>query len=191
MFAVYLFGLFHYIRAWLTLRRLYGTDFLKVIFVKNFESKTLYDQDEDQSDPIDIGVTYTLLEEQDRQASSISSRNYRKNMTDIAKRLGRSYLDCNYFLRLNKQLYLVVLLLQVLGSMTFNGVFDIPALVMLLLLFSLYAFRKSHVRGYGLYVLFLVFYIHLAAFANLMFQALTEIDFVLTWMSKHQDSTIV
>ena len=88
-------------------------------------------------------------------------------------------------------MYLLTLFAQLIGSMAFNGLFDIPALSMILLLMTVYAFRKSYVRGYGLYVIFLVFYIHFAAFFNLVFSVLTEIDFVKTYMITNQNEKYV
>lgn len=42
-----------------------------------------------------------------------------------------------------------------------------------------------------MYVIGIVFYCHAASFLNISIQLLTEIDFVISWMSKHQTSTIV
>ena len=75
--------------------------------------------------------------------------------------------------------------------MSFNGVFDIPALVMILILMSTYALRKSYARSYGMYVLFVVFYIHFASFINLIFIILTNISFVETYMINHKSYPIV
>lgn len=93
-------------------------------------------------------------------------KKYKKDMKRLTVKIHRNYLDCFWFQRLNKEFYMLMIVTQVMSSMAFNGLFDIPALIMILALFSFYAFRKSIPRAYGLYVMGIVFYIHLAAFCN-------------------------
>lgn len=75
--------------------------------------------------------------------------------------------------------------------MAFNGLFDIPALIMILILFSFYAFRNSIPRMFGLYTVSIIFYMHFTAFINISIQLLTEMTYVISWMDKNQDSTLV
>lgn len=158
----YLLGLTVYIRSYLQINRVYTTDFLRVVLVKNFEIKTVLDR----SEKTKIGVTssMTALEsDRDRRKSK-----YQRDMAKIAKELDRNFVDCVWFQASNKAIFIATLLAQIFGSMAFNGLFDIPALLMILALFALYGFRYTFHFGYGIYVLFVVQYIQLAALLNLL-----------------------
>lgn len=75
--------------------------------------------------------------------------------------------------------------------MTFNGIFDIPALLMILILMSSYALRKSFFKAYGLYVIFIVWYIQLAMLIKLTTAVLFDIDYVEDYLQEHKEQYLV
>ena len=73
-----------------------------------------------------------------------------------------NYLGCYYFQSLNKIIYLLLIVLQVMHSMSFNGLFDIPQLFLIITLASLYAYRKEMPVVYGFLTFGIAYYIQFA-----------------------------
>jgi hypothetical protein len=65
-------------------------------------------------------------------------------MSTKGKELKRVYLDCDAFTKRNKFYFPLLIVTQLLQSMVFNGVLDVPFLMLILLIGALYAFRKSY-----------------------------------------------
>ena len=80
-------------------------------------------------------------------------------MKDLIKETRFNYLGCFYFQSLNKVIYLSLIVFQLLQTMIFNGLFDIPQLFMILFLVSFYAYRKAFFVSYGLLIFLIAYYI--------------------------------
>ena len=59
-------------------------------------------------------------------------------------------------------IYLLLVVFQLIQTMIFNGLFDIPQLFMILFLVSFYAYRKTFFVTYGLLIHFVAYYIQFA-----------------------------
>lgn len=103
-------------------------------------------------------------------------------MEDLARKTYRNFLDCQFFISMNKVFFIALIICQLIQSMTFNGALDIPTLFLILLMFSCFAFRMNFVRFYGLFTMFLVYFIHLMIFIKILFTILSRIDYVSLWI---------
>jgi len=65
-------------------------------------------------------------------------------MTTKGKELKRVYLDSDAFTKRDKIYFPLLILIQLLQSMVFNGVLDVPFLMLILMIGAMYAFRKSY-----------------------------------------------
>jgi len=70
-------------------------------------------------------------------------------MKQLTKKVKRNYMDCDWFLKSNKIFFLFFLFFVLAGAMEFNSISDIPAMAMVLLLLSFYAFRREYFLAYG------------------------------------------
>jgi hypothetical protein len=189
---VYLIGIIYYFRALRMFHNLTRTDLLLLVMLKNFENKSMYDSEDEDTEVINIGSKQIIEDLQSgAQAEKEMIRHYKKTLLSHAMKFRRNYLDCKWILSFNKHFYMLVLALQLVAAMTFNGIFDIPALVMILVLMSSYALRKSFFKAYGLYVLFIVWYIQLAMLIKLTMAVLFDIDYVEDYLQDHKEQYVV
>jgi len=187
MFVLQLMGLHYYFKYHKVFKSMSSKDLLLCVFVKNFENKSLYDSDEEDVQ----GIGSAQMQKQMHDGNRIAIESHKKRLREFSKKFARNYLDCKFFLKQNKMFYMLTLLLQLLAAMSFNGVFDLPALLCILILMSLYALRKSFLKGYHLYTFFIAYFIHFSVFLKLISIILFDIDFVEDWMDDNNDSKYV
>ena len=99
-----------------------------------------------------------------------------------------NYIDCYYFNKWNKIFYLTLIVFQLLQSMGFNGLFDLPQLFMILLLMAFFSFRKSYKVEYGMACIFISFYIQYALTLKLIYGVLVQIVYVKNYMDKNYEN---
>jgi hypothetical protein len=117
---------------------------IKVTMVKIYESRAEEEEDSDNEGEAvgTLGTNDVAGIVTDHQQEK--KKKYKKDMNTKAKELKRVYLDCDVFTKRNKLYFPLLILIQLLQSMVFNGVLDVPFLMMILLIGALYAFRKSY-----------------------------------------------
>ena len=108
-----------------------------------------------------------------------------------AKELKRVYLDCQGFVKRDKLYFPVLILIQLMQSMVFNGVLDVPFLLTILFIGALYAFRKSYFLLFQYTVIFLAYYINLTAMLKFTYLISTKVQFIQAWFVAHGDSKFV
>jgi hypothetical protein len=101
-----------------------------------------------------------------------------------------NYIDSYYFNKWNKIFFLTLIIFQLLQSMGFNGLFDLPQLFMILLLMAFFSFRKSYKVEYGLGCIFLSFYIQYALTLKLLYNVLIKINYVQDFMDQNSKTNI-
>ena len=79
---------------------------------------------------------------------------------------------------MNKIFFLLLIVFQILQSMGFNGLFDLPQLFMILCILSLFVFRQQFRITFGFSLVFLSLYIQLAVTIKIIYIIAIEIDFV-------------
>lgn len=99
-----------------------------------------------------------------------------------------NFLGCFYFQRLNKMLYILIIFLQLLHSMSFNSLFEIPQLLLILTLFGFFAFRKYYSFEYGLLNFFVAYYFQFTLMLKLTYWISTEIGFVNRYISSNRET---
>ena len=80
-------------------------------------------------------------------------------MKKIAEEIQPNYLDCQYFRTKSTFFFIMTLICQLLESLGFNGMYDIPAFFFMLTLGSIYSFRKSFYQLFGQLKIFTIQYI--------------------------------
>ena len=80
----------------------------------------------------------------------------------------------------------MLLLCQLVQSMGFNGLFDLPQLLFILLTLGAYAFRRRYYAAYGLSNFALASYIQLALTVKLLYGIVIRIEFVTMLMREHE-----
>lgn len=87
---------------------------------------------------------------------------YEREMANLAMKFPKNYMDCRWFSKLNKSLFLFTMFCQLFQSMGYNGLYDIPQLFMILAMFALFSYRKSMPKGYAVLMMTFVNYISYA-----------------------------
>ena len=80
-------------------------------------------------------------------------------MSDMNNSVWKNYHDSKYFQSFNKNTFLLMLFLQVIQAMKFNGVIDVPTILMLVIYQSMYSFRSSYFETFTRYSFFIAYYI--------------------------------
>mmetsp|Transcript_34734 Transcript_34734/g.53327 ORF Transcript_34734/g.53327 Transcript_34734/m.53327 type:complete len:447 (-) Transcript_34734:8731-10071(-) len=160
---------------------------INLIMIKNYELSQIYESDDDQEE-FRVGNSQDykekLLEQEQKEA-------YRKEMLKLRSSMPINFMGCRYFYKFNKTLYLLIILFQLLQTMGFNGLFDIPQLFLILLMLAFYAFRKSYYVGFGKFIFFSAYYIHFALLLKLTLGILLRIDFVKDYIQQHEKAVFV
>lgn len=118
--------------------------------------KSLYDSDSDGEDAANEAQVL-LVGTNSRRGAALSDQDqavaqkakYNAFMKQLTKKVKRNYMDCDWFLKSNKIFFLFFLFFVLAGAMEFNSISDIPAMAMVLLLLSFYAFRREYFLAYG------------------------------------------
>ena len=178
LMCVYLLGVSQYrqlTRKIDTLER----DFIKVAMVKIFESRADDEEDSDNEGEGTLGtVDVTTIADGNKEQRK---KDYKKQMQAKGKELQRVYLDCQGFTKRNKLYFPLLILIQLLQSMVFNGVLDVPFLLMILFIGAMYAFRKSYFLLFQYMVIFVASYINLTAMLKFTYLISTKVEFIKTW----------
>ena len=112
-------------------------------------------------------------------------------MTQISKEVPRVYLDSNWLVKLIKPVFALVFFSQLLQAMVFNGVLDFPLLLMILVMLSLYAFRKSYYFFFQVLCIYIVLLIHLVVTLKILYLILTKIGYIQLWFVANKEKRFV
>lgn len=126
-------------------------------------------------------------EDQDR----LIQEKYEQEMAELSRKFPKNYMDCRYFAKWNKAFFVLTLVFQLMQSMGYNGLYDIPQLFMILILFSFFAYRKSAPRAYACFTLFFIYYIGVAVVLKTLYSIFLHIPIVSKWVLSHQEKTVV
>lgn len=107
-----------------------------------------------------------------RELRAEEERQYGIEMKRKLDAMPRCYIDCHYFSKWNMVFFLILLVTQMLQSMGFNCVFDLPQLFLLLLFLPWYSFRKKAFTAYSFYLLFFVAYCALSVYVKMTYAIL-------------------
>lgn len=108
----------------------------KVRMIKIFE-RGLKEKEEDQNESIGTDDK-TDLEMKENMAK------YTFKMQDEARKVERFFIDNENFMGLSRVFFPIMMLITLLQAMIFNGLCDVPFLIMLLFCGSIFAFRKNY-----------------------------------------------
>lgn len=130
-----------------------------------------------------IGTKETATVEEDEKI-----REYSRSMEKLASTIPRIMIDCKSFTSRNKACFMILFVFQLMQSMVFNGIVDLPILIQLLVLCSLYAFRKNYFFLFQTMMMILVHNILIAALFKTAFLSLVTIPFVEKWIIRNKGS---
>jgi hypothetical protein len=101
-----------------------------VVLIKNheFKKQILIDSDDDDDEKLSKvkGIGTQRLNRKDVDDQKLEKENYKKLMSELYKETRFNYIGCSYFQSLNKIIYLWMVVCQLIQTMVFNGLFDIP-----------------------------------------------------------------
>jgi len=137
-----------------------------------------------------IGTINTLGREEQEQKDE-KDREEKKEMDVIKKRIKKIFVDSNHFYMLNRVFFVLILLFELSQSMAYNSCSDIPALLMILVMFAFYAYRKANTRKFLQYTFIVVYFIQFIITLKIINEIVRNIDFAKKLMEENHDSTFV
>jgi hypothetical protein len=178
----------HWILA--NLKKNYG----KIIILKNYEVQRLKRDidDEDEVEEVKTGkrekrkVSDMQSEEELKKKQTIK---YKEIMAKIEKQLPKCYINCDHFRGLNKVVFLWLIIFQLMQTMGFNGVFDLPQLVAILFIVGFYAYRNAFPIFFALLNFGLCYYIQIALMFKLAAKVALRVPFVQDYLDDNEDAT--
>ena len=101
------------------------------------------------------------------------------------------FIDSEHFYSNNRKYYLGTLLFLLVQAMAFNSCCDIPALILILINFAFYAYRKTYTQTFLKYTFFVIYFIQVIIFLKLLNMIFRNIDFIWNIMLEYQNEPIV
>jgi len=89
---------------------------------------------------------------------------------------------------MNKVFFQLLVIVQLLQSMSFNGVLDIPTLMLITFLNAFFGFRKSYATFYARFTFFFVGYLTILIYIKVIFNTVSEIQYVKQWFIRQTEN---
>jgi hypothetical protein len=165
----------------------------EVILLQNFELSMMYAAKDEAAKQGDETTTVELTKAQREQQEldALMQRNYRREMAELSRRFPKNFLDCRWFQSKSDAFFIATMVCQLIQSMGYNGLYDIPSLLMILGLFAFYTLRKSNPHGYLLFLFVSIYYISLAILVKWLYLILIRITWVENYADANRESTTV
>lgn len=112
-------------------------------------------------------------------------------MANLAMKFPKNFMDCRWFSKLNKNLFLLTMLCQLFQSMGYNVLFDIPQLFMILAMFALFSYRKSIPQSYHMMMMFFIYYIGYSIHIKWVYVVSIDIPIIKRYIRDNPDSWII
>jgi hypothetical protein len=90
----------------------------------------------------------------------------------------RLYFGCHHFGTFDQIFFLVLLLSMIFQAMCYNGLIDIPALFSIIILASLFAFRKNFPNAYRAYSALVAHFLVITATLKIFCQLVINIKII-------------
>jgi hypothetical protein len=104
----------------------------KILLIKNYELKT---KDDDEEITVNIGSAMqqrTKLE--DKKDKQKDLEKYNKEMKIMSKNMDRSFMSCKAFNNQNKLFFPLMIVMAVIGGLSFVALIDTPTFVFVMLI---------------------------------------------------------
>jgi hypothetical protein len=88
-------------------------------------------------------------------------------------------------MQLNKLSFLWLMAAQLMQTLGQPGLFDIPQMIMILMVFSIYAFRKTIPIPFGFLNIFLAYWIQIALIFKLCLGVCLNTAYIKAWFDHH------
>ena len=110
-------------------------------------------------------------------------------MEKLSKKVYKSYLECDHFRGLNKMIFLWLIVFQIMQTMAFNALFDLPQLILILVSVAFWSYRKSFYVMYGLLTFFIAYYFQIALMIKLIIGVAMNVDFIKEYLLDNPNFT--
>ena len=142
---------------------------------------------EDSEDEQDGGIAI----DSNKMAKDAQKKAYEEKITHIGQTFKRIFINSEKFYSRQKTAQYLCICCQLLTSMAFNGAFDIPILIFILILQMIYTFRKRYYVFYQSFVIFIMYYIYYASLLKLFYMVIKSIPYISKYMANNKDVTWV
>jgi len=105
-------------------------------------------------------------------------------MTELKEKMPANFIDAFHFQMLNKKMFAMLGVFQILQSMSFNGLFDLPSIFCLLMLVAFYVYRKTLKLQYGLTTFFISIWIQYACTIKYIYMVLIQINVIKDYLEE-------
>jgi hypothetical protein len=86
---------------------------------------------------------------------------------------------------MNQKFFIGSLFFAILQAMSFPSCSEVPAMIMIILIFSFFLIRKDIAAVYRKYSFFVIYYLHFTLTLKFLFRVVSGIDFIDNFMKRH------
>lgn len=154
---------------------------LDIILVKNYELEA--DDSDEEEESFSLGTAELQRMNQDKKREEAKAKEaYGTAMKKMARKLPRNFVNCEWFKKSNKVMFILLVLSQLTMAMCYEAVIDVPSLCFIVFLCAMYAFRKIYARFYGLCTFFLAYYLNFVSMVKVGYVIAVQIPRVEAYL---------
>lgn len=145
---------------------------ITILLVKNFE---LHVKEDDEETAAGVGTgpkQRAAVAELDR-AQALTD--YNEVMKKECKRMDRSFLSAKSFNSQNKPVFALMLFCQLISSLSFNALIDIPTFAVLVIIKGFFPFRKSFPIVFGYLTFFASYYVKYLSIIKIVYVCISQL----------------
>ena len=109
-------------------------------------------------------------------------------MQELKKSTPKCYINSYHFSAQHKKLFAMFTVFQIIQSMSFNGLFDLPSLFFILTLIAFFVYRNGYKVEYGLSTFVLSYWIQMACTIKYIYMMVVKIQVIDEYMTDCCDS---
>jgi hypothetical protein len=112
-------------------------------------------------------------------------------MTKECQRFDRSFLSAKAFNNQNKPVFALMLFVQLISSLSFNALIDIPTFAVLVVIKGAFPFRKNSPIAYGYLTFFTSYYVKYLSIIKIVYVVITQLPMFRWFLRRYaKDPTV-
>jgi hypothetical protein len=123
---------------------------LSLVILDNYEQRKKYESDsEEELEEKHLNIANNHEVTQKKQSKNRKKKKYQHALNELRKELPLNFIGCKYYESHSYIFFSAIILFQMLVSMGYNSLYEIPGMILILILTSSFAFRKLFPIIYG------------------------------------------
>ena len=160
---------------------------INILLIKNYELQVKEDE-EDVAAGVGTNKQRAAAAEQERAEAL---KKYNEEMTKECQRFDRSFLSAKAFNNQNKPVFALMLFVQLISSLSFNALIDIPTFAVLVVIKGAFPFRKNSPIAFGYLTFFASYYVKYLSIIKIVYVVITQLPMFRWFLRRYaKDPTV-